>query len=240
MRVLVGPTLRVGDAHEASISIARSIPSRELAAVCCCTASLICSPQVKTGFRLVIGSWKIMLDLVAADVAHLFVGCLEEVVAVRGSPRRRSSRALDEAHHREARDALPQPDSPTTPSVWPWPISNVTPSTALTVPSCVKKWVLRPLISREADGPRGRGHRSSTRWRGSSASRMPSPRKLAARTIRMSTMLGKRRIRLAVEVLEGNVEERPEARLVGADAESEEAGQPRERPSRRRRGWPPR
>ena len=42
---------------------------------------------------------------------------------------------------------LPQPDSPTTPSVWPSSIAKVTPSTALTTPSWVKKWVRRPLTS---------------------------------------------------------------------------------------------
>src|SRR3990170_1657398 len=43
---------------------------------------------------------------------------------------------------------LPQPDSPTTPTVLPSPISYETPSTALTVPSWVKKWVRRSWISR--------------------------------------------------------------------------------------------
>ena len=38
---------------------------------------------------------------------------------------------------------LPQPDSPTSPSVSPGLMSNVTPSTARTTPSWVKKWVLQ-------------------------------------------------------------------------------------------------
>src|SRR4026208_2609061 len=52
---------------------------------------------------------------------------------------------------------LPQPDSPTTPSVWPYLISKLTPSTHLTMPSCVKKWVLRSLISRRFSDAAGFG-----------------------------------------------------------------------------------
>jgi hypothetical protein len=45
---------------------------------------------------------------------------------------------------------LPEPDSPTMPSVWPFSIENETPSTALTMPSSVRKWVLRSRSSRSA------------------------------------------------------------------------------------------
>ena len=38
---------------------------------------------------------------------------------------------------------LPQPDSPTIPRVLPFSIEKETPSTALTIPSSVRKWVLR-------------------------------------------------------------------------------------------------
>ena len=37
---------------------------------------------------------------------------------------------------------LPDPDSPTMPSVWPFSTSKLTPSTALTTPSSVRKYVL--------------------------------------------------------------------------------------------------
>ena len=47
---------------------------------------------------------------------------------------------------------LPEPDSPTMPSVWPFSTENVTPSTALTTPSSVRKDVLRSLTSRRATG----------------------------------------------------------------------------------------
>ena len=36
---------------------------------------------------------------------------------------------------------LPQPDSPTSPRVWPWATANETPSTAWTTPSAVLNWV---------------------------------------------------------------------------------------------------
>ena len=49
---------------------------------------------------------------------------------------------------------LPQPDSPTTPSVLPSSIAKLTPSTALTVPSWVKKCVRRPLDLEQAAGVR--------------------------------------------------------------------------------------
>jgi hypothetical protein len=42
---------------------------------------------------------------------------------------------------------LPEPDSPTIPSTWPRSSVNETPSTALTTPSSVANWTLRPLTS---------------------------------------------------------------------------------------------
>ena len=45
---------------------------------------------------------------------------------------------------------LPDPDSPTIPSVRPFSIENVTPSTALTIPSSVLKYVFRSRTSSSA------------------------------------------------------------------------------------------
>ena len=42
---------------------------------------------------------------------------------------------------------LPQPDSPTIPRVWPFSTEKLTPSTALTMPSSVRKCVLRSRTS---------------------------------------------------------------------------------------------
>src|SRR5438552_6469772 len=47
---------------------------------------------------------------------------------------------------------LPEPDSPTIPSVCPFSTSNETPSTALTIPSSVRKDVCRSLTSRSDKG----------------------------------------------------------------------------------------
>ena len=43
---------------------------------------------------------------------------------------------------------LPEPDSPTSPSTSPGASENDTPSTALTTPALVKKWVARFETSR--------------------------------------------------------------------------------------------
>ncbi len=59
---------------------------------------------------------------------------------------------------------FPEPDSPTTPSVWPGRTSNETPSTAFTMPSSVLKYVRRSRTSRSGASsgrPRSIGrHRS--------------------------------------------------------------------------------
>ena len=45
---------------------------------------------------------------------------------------------------------LPQPDSPTIPSVFPFSTEKLTPSTALTMPSSVRKLVRSSLTSSSA------------------------------------------------------------------------------------------
>ncbi len=96
---------------------------------------------------------------------------------------------------------LPQPDSPTTPSVWPRLIENETPSTALTRPSMTWKYVRRSRTSRSTFGPlearavlsmTGAASVTYSRLRGSSASRRPSPMKLMAMTVRAMAMPGKK------------------------------------------------
>ena len=49
---------------------------------------------------------------------------------------------------------LPDPDSPTTPSVSPRAMENVTPSTALTSPSSVGNWTFRSLTSSSGSATR--------------------------------------------------------------------------------------
>ena len=64
---------RIGDADELAASRSRDLAAPRALSTrwCSMTASAIWSPIVKTGLRDVIGSWKIMRDLVAADRAHL-------------------------------------------------------------------------------------------------------------------------------------------------------------------------
>src|SRR3954471_1898519 len=109
------------------------------------TASAIWWPMVSTGFRLVIGSWKIMamrLPRIAriapsSRVSRSVPSKCTEPRTVRGS-RGGKSRMIESAV-----TLLPQPDSPTMPSVSPGETSNDTPSTARVTPSSVKKKVAR-------------------------------------------------------------------------------------------------
>ena len=100
----------------------------------------------------------------------------------------RPSRAGSRRSTESAATLLPQPDSPTMPSVSPGPIANDTPSTARVIPSSVKNWVLRPSTSQQ-----GRGHRSPhmrRAMRGSRRSRRPSPTRLTASTTSASARPG--------------------------------------------------
>src|SRR5438874_576783 len=116
---------------------------------CSSSASEICRLIVRTGFRLVMGSWKIIAMLLPrmprTSSSSIFKmswpsktiwpftilpgGC--------GMSRMSDSAVTD----------LPQPDSPTRPSVSPASRLKVTPSTARTTPSRVKNCVLRSWTS---------------------------------------------------------------------------------------------
>ena len=83
---------------------------------------------------------------------------------------------------------LPDPDSPTTPSVCPGSIWNETSSTALTTPRSMWKYVCRFWTSMTAvmvDQFPGSARR------GSVASWIPSPIRLYARTVRKMPIPGK-------------------------------------------------
>jgi hypothetical protein len=109
-------------------------------------------PIVSTGLSEVIGSWKIIAIWLprtsissAGDSASRSIG--------RSAPRKSASpptirpgsaiRRISES----AVTLLPQPDSPTIPSTSPWSSENDTPSTARTVSSSIRKWVLRSVTS---------------------------------------------------------------------------------------------
>src|SRR5947208_16301712 len=118
---------------------------------CSRMASLSCSPILCTGFRLVIGSWKIIaISLprisrrrrgLAVSRSSPFQSAVPEEIAVRFGFRPMIVRHVT---------LFPEPDSPTMPSVCPLSTVNETPSTARTTPSSVLKYVFRSLTSRRA------------------------------------------------------------------------------------------
>ncbi len=107
-----------------SISIARSQASPRPTFLWSETASAIWSPTVKTGFSEVIGSWKII------EIALPRTSLISSSLSLRRS---RPSSRISPATVRPGRSTrrmadsavmlLPHPDSPTTPSVWPYLIS---------------------------------------------------------------------------------------------------------------------
>ncbi len=112
---------------------------------CRTTLSAICVPMVSTGLRLVIGSWKIIAILWPRSARIASIGSVVSswpskqiepptMRPVSGAISRRIDSAVTD---------LPQPDSPTMPSVSPAARSKEMPSTARTMPSAVKKWVSR-------------------------------------------------------------------------------------------------
>src|SRR5881227_542706 len=118
---------------------------------CSRIASASWSPILCTGFRLVIGSWKIIaISLPRISRSRLglavrrsssFQIAVPEDIAVRFGLSPMIVRQVT---------LLPEPDSPTIPSVCPLSTVNETPSTARTTPSSVLKYVFRSLTSRSA------------------------------------------------------------------------------------------
>src|SRR5215203_4164382 len=142
------------------------------------TDSAIWWPMVSTGLRLVIGSWKIMA-MRLPRIARISLSSRprrsrpsKATLPRTVRPRRGGSRRMIDS----AVTLLPQPDSPTIPSVSPAPTSNDTPSTARVVPSSLKKEVARSRTARrgvmdpspEWERGRGEGPRlpRKARWKG--------------------------------------------------------------------------
>ena len=128
-----------------SASIARSQASFFETFMCSWTCSAIWSPMVKTGFRLVSGSWKIIAMSLPRILRISSIGMdrisrpsnqiSPEVISAGGMS---SSRMIVRAV-----TLLPLPDSPTMPRVLPRPSEKETPSTAGTSPSITWKTVRR-------------------------------------------------------------------------------------------------
>ena len=136
-----------------SISTARAQASFLLMSECVRMASTIWSPTRYTGFRLVMGSWKIIeicapricsiSDSVAAS-RSLPSNVMEPPATWPGSWR---SRMMDSEV-----TLLPDPDSPTTARISPGSTSNETPFTARTTPLRVGNSVTRSCTSSNATG----------------------------------------------------------------------------------------
>ena len=101
----------------------------------------------QTGLSEVIGSWKIIDDLVAAHRAHLRLGEPQQVAAVEQDlpPTMRPGGSGTRRMMESAVMLLPQPDSPTMASVSPASSAKDTSSTAFTGPRRVASCVLSPL-----------------------------------------------------------------------------------------------
>ena len=115
---------------------------------CSLSDSVIWRPILTTGLSEVMGSWKIMAMPVPYSLRDALdpseeVSWPSKVTVPSRMTLRLGSRFMME---RDSTD-LPEPDSPTTPSVWPASSENVTPSTARTTPRSVRKCVFRSLTS---------------------------------------------------------------------------------------------
>src|SRR3954447_16734015 len=117
-------------------------------------ASTICDPTVKYGCMALSGSWKIMAILPPRS----FRTCSSVAVTSSWSSSQISpvTLALLRARCRPSIASevtlLPEPDSPTMPSVLPFSSEKVEPLTAWTMPSSVSNRTLRSLTSRNGRG----------------------------------------------------------------------------------------
>src|ERR1700733_11395092 len=132
----------------ASTSPARSSASLRLTPWCCRTLSAICRPIGNVGSRDVIGSWK---TIPMSLPRTLRISALDSRTRSRPSsstcpatirPPGGSSRISEVPSM-----VLPEPDSPTSPSVSPSSMVKLTPSTACTVTSRSRISALRPETS---------------------------------------------------------------------------------------------
>ena len=159
-----------------SSSAARASAARFDSPKCVWSASRICRPIVSTGFSAVIGSWKIIAisrpRTTRSSRSLIWSRSRPSNCAVPPATRPGTGQ---EPEQREAVTLLPQPDSPTIPSVSPGAMSNEIPLTASIVPRRVQNSTRR---SRDREQRRQARPRSF----GSSSSRRPSPIRLKPST----------------------------------------------------------
>src|ERR1041384_4080104 len=134
-----------------SSSVARMSAAFLFMPKCVSSASRICRPIVSTGFNDVIGSWKI----IAISLPRILRSSLSRSVSRSRPPKSVVPPVTRPARGRmpsseSAVTLLPQPDSPTMPSVSPAATSNEMPLTAWTVPRWVWNSTRRPSTWRRA------------------------------------------------------------------------------------------
>src|ERR687888_1693216 len=135
-------------------SAARAVAAFRLMPKCVSSGSRSWRPIVSTGFRLVIGSWKIIaICRPRTRRSARWLSFRRSRPSKRAVPERTRPARGRSPSSASAVTLLPQPDSPTMPSVSPGPISNEIPFTACTVPLPVQKWTRRSSTAkRDASG----------------------------------------------------------------------------------------
>src|SRR6185312_4231145 len=134
-----------------SISSARFEAAAFVVSACSWTASRSCLPIECTGLSEVIGSWKIIEISLPRTVRSSEGGSSSRLRPLK------TASPVETVFARGFRPMivrqvtlLPQPDSPTIASVFPFSTENDTPSTAPTMPSSVRNCVFRSRTSRSA------------------------------------------------------------------------------------------
>src|SRR2546429_145828 len=134
-----------------NISSARFEAAAFVVSACSWTASRSCLPIECTGFSEVIGSWKIIEISLPRTVRNSDGGSSSRLRPLK------TASPVEIVFARGFRPMivrqvtlLPQPDSPTIASVFPFSTENDTPSTAPTMPSSVRNCVFRSRTSRSA------------------------------------------------------------------------------------------
>src|SRR5919109_5381555 len=130
-------------------SAARAAAALRLMSKWVSRGSRSCRPIVSTGFRLVIGSWKIIaICRPRTRRSARWLRWRRSRPSNRAEPERTRPARGSRPSSASAVALFPQPDSPTMPSVSPAPISNEIPFTACTVPLPVQKWTRRSSTAR--------------------------------------------------------------------------------------------
>ena len=115
---------------------------------CSFRLSAICFSIVCSGFSDVIGSWKMKLMSLPRTSRSVFFEAPTISVPSKVTEPSTSAESGNSETVESAVSDLPDPDSPTSPSVSPGAISSETFLTASTVPSSVRKVIERSRICR--------------------------------------------------------------------------------------------